>query len=70
MTRLQITGKVMERAAGLARRYTLRGVDAVHLATALDLRGSQRVLTGINEPVILSASDYELLEAAKRQASD
>ena len=66
MTRLQITGKVMERAAGLARRYKLRGADAVHLASALDL---QWVLAGINEPVSLVASDYELLEAAKRQAS-
>jgi hypothetical protein len=63
MTRLPITGRVMERAAGLAR-HKLRGADAVHLATALDLRGS---FAGINDVtnLLFPSPDYELLEAAK-----
>ncbi len=62
MTRLQITGDMIDQAANLARQYKLRGADAVHLATALDLH---RVLADINEPVVLVASDDELLEAAR-----
>ena len=34
----------------------------MHLATALDL---YRVLSEINEPTVLVASDHELLEAAR-----
>lgn len=62
MTRLHITGEVIDRAADLARHHKLRGADAVHLATALDL---WRVLTDINEPLVLVTSDEELLEAAR-----
>ena len=35
ITRLHITPQGIERAASLARKYTLRGYDAVHLASAL-----------------------------------
>ncbi len=33
-----VTGEVIARAGGLARKHALRGYDAVHLATALVLR--------------------------------
>jgi hypothetical protein len=62
MTRLPITGEGIDHAVDLARQYKLRGADAVHLATALDL---QNTLAGISEPVVLVTSDDELLEAAR-----
>jgi uncharacterized protein len=62
MARLPITGEVMDRAVELARRYKLRGADAVHLATAL---GLQETLEAVNEPVVLVASDDELLKGAQ-----
>jgi predicted nucleic acid-binding protein len=62
MARLPITGEMMDRAVDLARQYKLRGADAVHLATALDL---QKTLAAINESVVLVASDEELLKGAQ-----
>ncbi len=62
MTRLQLTDEVVERAVNLARRYRLRGADAVHMATALNLDAA---LAEINDAVILVASDDELLDAAR-----
>ena len=61
MIRLHIVPAIADKAAELARQYKLRGADAVHLAAALSLQNS---LSGTNEPLILVASDAELLEAA------
>lgn len=40
-----VTGKVVAHAGELTRRHALRAYDAVHLATALDLREEARDLT-------------------------
>jgi predicted nucleic acid-binding protein len=62
MTRLQVTDEVIDRAVVLARSYKLRGADAVHLAAAI---GLHRAMAGINESLVLVASDDELLGAAR-----
>lgn len=62
MARLPLTGEVIDQAVDLARRYRLRGADALHLATALALG---KTLAAIEEPVVLSASDDELLSAER-----
>lgn len=62
MARLPLTGEAIDQAVDLARQYKLRGADAVHLATALDL---QKTLASINEVVVLVASDDELLKGAQ-----
>jgi uncharacterized protein len=61
MIRLPFTGQLVEQAVDLARRYRLRGADAVHLTAASQLRG---VLTSVGESVVLVSSDDELLKAA------
>jgi len=62
MAHLPLTDAVLNWAAELARQYKLRGADAIHLATALEV---QRKLTALNESVVLLASDDELLSAAR-----
>lgn len=62
MALLPITDEIVERAVHLVRQYRLRGADALHLATALD---STTRLQSIKEPVVLVASDNELLAAAQ-----
>jgi predicted nucleic acid-binding protein len=61
MIRLQMAAETDETAAELARRYKLRGTDAVHLAAALTLH---KALAEVDE-VVLVASDRELLAAAQ-----
>jgi predicted nucleic acid-binding protein len=61
MIRLPVTGQLIEQAVDLARRYRLRGADALHLTAALQLHG---ILTGVGESVFLVSSDDELLKAA------
>jgi predicted nucleic acid-binding protein len=62
MAHVPVAESVMHRAAEFARQYKLRGADAVHLATALELRTS---LTSLDEDVVLVASDDTLLHAAE-----
>jgi predicted nucleic acid-binding protein len=50
-------------ATDLARKYGLRGADALHLATALDM--NERFKLAGDEMVLWSA-DHELLEAADK----
>ena len=57
--RVALGDGVLHRARDLVRRYPLRGYDAVHLATALDLRET------LGEPVTLVAADRGLLAAAQ-----
>ena len=62
MGHLPLTAEQIERAVDLARQYKLRGADALHLATALDL---SKILASINDAAVLVASDDELLTAAQ-----
>ena len=62
MVRLPLTGAIVDHAVDLARQYRLRGADALHLATALDL---QTTLAPINDAVVFVASDDELLRGAQ-----
>jgi uncharacterized protein len=62
LVRLPLTGAILDLAVDLARQYRLRGADAIHLATALDL---QKTLASINDAVVLLASDGELLRGAQ-----
>ena len=61
MARVPVTNTILLRAVHVARRYHLRGADAVHLATAMDVR-EDLALSG--ERVMFVASDKELLAAA------
>ncbi len=58
--RLRITEHTVERAAGFAWKYGLRGYDAVHLASALGWREM------LGQPLVLATYDRELWEAARR----
>ena len=60
ITRLHITPQGIERAASLARKYTLRGYDAVHLASALLWQEK------LNMPVTLATFDRELWLAGQK----
>ncbi len=62
--RLQVTENIVERAAGLAWRFGLRGYDAVHLACAVFWREM------IEEPVVLATYDRELWEAARQSGME
>jgi len=61
MTRVPVTDTILLRAANVARDYRLRGADAVHLATAMEIRED---LASSGERVVFVASDKELLAAA------
>jgi len=65
--RIRFTADILDSAVALARRFALRGADAVHLASALAL---QRQVIGENERVILVASDRELKESARSSQLD
>ena len=59
---LEVTDQVVKHAGDLAAQRALRGFDALHLASALNLR--DRLAT----PVTFLAFDQELTLAAKREA--
>ena len=59
---IPLTENIVQRALSLAARHRLRGADAVHLATALEVQAS---LSAAGESVIFVASDRELLSAAE-----
>ena len=59
---LEVTDQVVKHAGDLAAQRALRGFDALHLASALNLR--DRLAT----PVTFLAFDRELTLAAKREA--
>lgn len=61
---LDPTRAVVSRAAALARRHRLRGFDAVHLATALELRDAARERIAVQ----LAATDTRLVTAAQAEA--
>ena len=56
---VDVTTDLIAEAGDLAARFYLRGLDAIHLASAVTL---QRYL---NEPVAFSAFDDRLLDAAE-----
>ena len=60
ITVLPFTSAVLSEAIGVARRYTLRAGDCIHLATAL--RTTQAMLANI----VFVTSDRELYRAARR----
>jgi predicted nucleic acid-binding protein len=59
-----VTPDVINRAVNLARQFSLRGADAVHLATALIVR--EKLVDG--ETLSFVCSDTELLDAASRNS--
>lgn len=56
--RLSVSNAIAYRAGDLAQRYSLRGYDAVHLATAL--RFAERL-----DDVVFIALDLKLVDAAR-----
>jgi len=62
-TPLAVTDDVVTTAAGLTRRHSLRGYDAVQLATALILNAAQ-ILEGLSSIMFFSA-DRNLCQAAR-----
>ena len=59
---IQLTPETMDLAKDLARDITLRGADAVHLASALVF---QRRFADAEDRLVFVASDRELKEAAQ-----
>jgi hypothetical protein len=58
---IEVTVPIIDRAMLLAERHSLRGYDAVHLASALAVADAYRVVGG-SFPTLVSA-DVELLNA-------
>ena len=63
-TLVSVTTPIIERAADLAEQHSLRGYDAVHLATILQLTEERRSPLS---PVELVSADHELLEVAQAE---
>lgn len=59
--RIEASGALIHEAASLAERHCLRGYDAIHLASALLLKGR------LPEPVVFSSWDLTLQAAARRE---
>lgn len=57
--------QILSHASQLVLRYPLRAYDAVHLATALQIRG-ESLLSGLPAPIFVSA-DGNLLAAARAE---
>ena len=65
---VDVTRPVVEVASSRARRHRLRGYDAVHLATALELR---REATARGEAIVTFVSaDHDLNDAARAEGLD
>src|SRR5260370_11103489 len=62
---LERTSALLQDAQVLARKYLLRGYDAVRLAAAVDLNREQ-LAVGL-PPVMLGSADAELLDAAQNE---
>ncbi len=60
--KVEISESLTEKAAQLAKKYALRGYDAVQLAAALETE-SERITSGLSSVTLLSA-DADLNAAA------
>jgi predicted nucleic acid-binding protein len=60
VVRVPVTESLVERAEGLAWEHSLRGYDAVHLASALTWQES------VGEQIVLATFDQHLWQAATR----
>ena len=56
---IKVSEEVIELAGGFAERHSLRGFDAIHLASARMLRGKTR------SPIVFSCADERLQDAAR-----
>ena len=59
--RMDLRAEVLERARDLVQRHPLRGLDAIHLASALTLGAS------LGEAMRFVAADARLIEAAESE---
>jgi len=59
--RLDLQDEILLKARDLIQRHPLRGFDAIHLASALSLRGA------LGEEITFAAADGPLLRAAKAE---
>jgi predicted nucleic acid-binding protein len=59
--RVDLQDEILVLARDLIQRHTLRGFDAIHLASALSLK------TALSEDVTFAAADERLLRAAKAE---
>jgi len=60
---LSLTDSLTKSAADLSEKHGLRGYDAIHLASALELKAA--VATAA--PIVFSSADDRLCEAARRE---
>lgn len=58
---LNLTEALAKAAGDLSEKHALRGYDAIHLASALELKGA------VTAPVLFSSADEKLCEAARRE---
>jgi len=56
---MSVTAELVRLAGGLAEKHGLRGVDAIHLSSAITLRQQ------ISAPVVFSCSDQKLQKASE-----
>ena len=59
--KVELRAEVLTAARALSQRHTLRGFDAIHLASALTLQAAA------HEPVTFVAADERLVQAAGRE---
>ena len=60
---LNLTDSLTKSAADLSEKHGLRGYDAIHLASALEIKAA--VATAA--PIVFSSADDRLCEAARRE---
>jgi len=60
--RIDVTDEVLVRARDLTRKHPLRGFDAIHVASALELK------VALSEEVTFSGADQRQLDAAAAEA--
>ena len=58
---MELHDEVLQLARTLCERHTLRGLDAIHLASALSLK------TALGEAMTFAAADARLLRAAEAE---
>jgi len=61
IVKIELGPEVLAATRTLVERHALRGFDAIHLASALELQGA------MNGPVTFVASDRRLLQAASEE---
>lgn len=61
---IEVTTSILRQAADMAAKHRLRALDAIHLASALDIR---RLADPLGESVAFLSSDARLMQAVRAE---